>query len=126
HEDEPFCVGLAQEGRRTRPDDLPASAGCEAAPVGPNRGDSWPPVRQVVGLGEKAPDVRAGGEELSRRLDPHRTPCRTLGTAPPPLGPRCACPGRVPLPRGPPFWLVWPGGGGPGFQGPGRGRGGGG
>src|SRR5688500_12139761 len=54
----------------------PARARREPAPVRLDTLVAGPPVRQVVRLGEKLPDVLRRGEEQRTRHDPHSTPTR--------------------------------------------------
>ena len=67
----PVAPRLAEQRGRRRARDLPPGALAKAARVGPDRRDGRPPVGEMVGLGEEAPDVGAGGEHLVGRLGPH-------------------------------------------------------
>src|SRR5579864_668606 len=112
---EPFAQELEREspqgndlvhdehGRRIRPLEvaralhLPARSFGEPAPVRLDAGDAGPPVRQVVRLGDEAPDVLDRGEEGELSCGPQRgTPARRASvrsrpSARPRRGGRCAC-----------------------------------
>ena len=74
-------AGAAEERRTVARSDRPPRAFGEPAAIGLHGRDPGPPVGQMVGLGEEAPDVLARREQLPRCLHPHQRDCRPLRTA---------------------------------------------
>src|SRR5262249_33518806 len=76
HEQHRLALTAAREDVLCAEAHLPAGVGSEAAPVWLDADDPGPPVGEVVGLGEEAPDVRPRREQLAGRRPHSRSAAR--------------------------------------------------